>query len=145
MKPLHMALVLLSAACGCVSEPEPKELIRAGMTLPEFTVVTSAGDTVSTSMLAGSVSVITFFNTGCDDCRRELPRLQEAMERNPSVRFLCIAREEADSSIAAYWRANCLTLPYAPQTDRKVYSLFATEGIPRTYVSGADLRVTATY
>ena len=140
-----MSLAIILFVSSCVTDNEPRELVGAGSKLPQFTVVTSAGDTVSSESLIGHESVITFFNTSCGDCRREFPRLQQAMEEHPEVTFLCIAREEADSTIAAYWKANGLTLPYSPQPDRKVYSLFATAGIPRTYVVAPDLTVTACY
>lgn len=144
MKTLLPLAIILSVS-SCVTDEEPHEYVKAGSELPKFTVVTSTGDTVTSESLKGRESVITFFNTSCGDCRRELPSLQQAMEEHPGITFLCIAREEADSTIAAYWATNGLTLPYSPQPDRRVYSLFATAGIPRTYVVAPDLTVTACY
>ncbi len=131
--------------CGCVTEEDDAWSLSAGDNLPDFSVVMADGDTVTSASLAGSVSVITFFNTGCEDCQRELPELQRAMEINPNVTFICIAREEEHESIERFWSDNKLTLRYSPQPDRKVYSLFASAGIPRSYVVSPDLVITSVH
>lgn len=137
--------VTVLATAGCITDSDYTRSLGPGDMLPEFTVVTSDGDTVTTASLAGTVSVITFFNTSCRDCQRELPKLQQAMMEHPDVRFLCIAREESAESIAAYWADHSFTLPYSPQSGRQVYSLFASSIIPRIYVVSPDLVITAAY
>lgn len=133
---------------GCITdalEEESAYEIGVGDPLPEFTVVMSTGDTVRSRELRGTTAVIAFFNTDCVDCRRELPRLQEVYDscsrRGGGVRFMCIAREQDSASIADYWTAHSLTLPFSPQPDRAVYSLFASSFIPRLYVSSPELRI----
>lgn len=135
------------ATMGCVNDPDPDDArsLGPGDPLPDFEIVMSTGDTVTSQSLAGQISVITFFTTECEDCRRELPKIQKAMEENPDVRFICIAREETDPDIADYWRDNGLTLPYSPQPDRKIYSLFASSIVPRVYVISPALTITASY
>ena len=49
------------------------------------------------------------------------------------------------SEIETYWRDNHLTLPYSAQTDRRVYSLFASSGVPRIYTVDSRLTVTAVF
>lgn len=148
MKKILYAIVaaIMLPLGGCVLDDDvrPRSL-GAGDRLPEFTVVMSTGDTITTASLAGHTSVITFFSTACEDCRRELPRLQQAMEQYPHVKFICIARQESDKTIDAFWRSHGLTLPYSPQPDRAIYSLFAESIIPRIYVSGPDLVIRETY
>lgn len=121
--------------------------LGVGDPLPEFTVTMKDGSTVNSADLAGSVSVISFFHTSCPDCQEEFPILQEAYERSADtgVRFICIAREQEDPEIEEYWTANGLTLPYSPQPDRRIYSLFASSIIPRTYVVSPDLVITAAF
>ena len=122
--------------------------IAPGDTLPEFHIELDDGSKLSTSDLRGKVSVLVFFHTGCPDCQRELPVIQALYNKyqgNPSVTIYCISREEAARDIEAYWDTHGLTLPYSAQEDRSVYNLFSEQGIPRVYVSGADLRVYSTY
>ncbi len=135
-----MLLTVLALTGGCVTEKDrPAYSLQKGDSVPHFEVVMNNGQLFSTPMLAKKTSVIAFFNTGCSDCRRELPEIQKAYEtclkEGLSVIFACIAREEDAASIAVYWEQNGLSLPYSAQTDREVYSLFASGGIPRIYVA----------
>ena len=143
------SLMLLICA-SCVTDPdESADSLQAGDMLPEFSVRRADGSTVSRESLAGRPSVICFFNTGCEDCRRELPELQRAFEMSSELencpRFVCIARDEKEADIARFWADNGLTLPYSPQEGRAVYELFAKSVIPRIYISSPSLRIIASY
>lgn len=144
---LFVALFVLAAVLtACISEKDgPRYALETGDELPAFTLTMGDGSRISSGDLAGTVSVIVLFNTSCADCRNELPVVQAVYERCSSgesgVRFLCIARDEDAESIEAYWAGNALTLPYSPQHGREVYSLFASEGIPRIYVVSPELTV----
>lgn len=131
--------VMLTAMSSCtVSNDEklPADIISVGSQLPQFTVIQNDGRTFTTTSKADSALVLIFFNTECKDCQRELPIVQRIYnEMHDSVRFLCISRAEADSSVSAYWKKNAFNMPYSAQPDRGVYSLFANRTIPRIYIS----------
>lgn len=136
--------LVMAALTGCVNErEEPVWSLQVGDRLPEFEITLNNGDMVTTESLRGSESVIVFFNTSCVDCRRELPELQklydECILQNRPIRFICISREEGAASVAKFWEENNLTMPYSAQTDRRVYNLFASSGIPRLYEADKDL------
>lgn len=138
-----MGLVIL-AFTGCVNErEEPVWSLQVGDRLPEFEITLNNGDMVMTESLRGSESVIVFFNTSCGDCRRELPEIQklydECILQNRPIRFICISREEGAASVAKFWNENHFTMPYSAQTDRRIYNLFASSGIPRLYEVDKDL------
>lgn len=141
-----VAAVLMLAASCVKEEPQSGATLGIGDSLPHFTVTDSHGNEVSDLSLRGCWAVITFFNTECADCRRELPELQSYYDQYAprGVRFICIAREESQHDIEAWWSANNLTMPYAPCDDRSVYSLFARTGIPRTYISSPEGLICAT-
>lgn len=140
--------VALFLACAgtvsCISESmdEPGiDKIVAGDRLPDFEVKMNNGLAVCTDDLSGKVSVITFFNTLCPDCRKELPVLQKVYERyagNDSVAVVAISREEGADDVARYWSQYGLTIPYSAQEGREVYELFCTSGIPRVYISDRE-------
>lgn len=142
-KVFFLLLPFITVSC-IIDKDEPASSLAAGDAVPEFEVMMSDGSMWTSGMLAGKVGVIVFFNTGCADCRRELPILQQVYESvgNP-VEFICIAREERGETIEAYWRSHGLTMPYSPQEDRKVYEMFASFGIPRIYVTDPDMRIYA--
>lgn len=148
-------LILLATGCKVVDDDdemeEVKEYVRVGDRLPPFTVQTVMGDgtpgTFSTARLTGQ-TVIVFFHTACSDCQRELPRLNDYYQRHcdeQGFQMVAISREEEAESIAAFWQEQGLTLPYSPQPDRSIYSLFASSVIPRVYVCTAQGVVTQVY
>ena len=47
--------------------------------------------------------------------------------------------------MSRFWEENHLTMPYSPQSDRTIYSLFALRTIPRIYLSDASLKVQRTF
>ena len=137
-------MVMLAATMTACVEEDPTDdsnIVTVGDALPRFSVSTAEGAVVSSDSLAGHRSVVVFFNTSCSDCREELPRvdsLYREMAAATDFRLICIAREESKESIARFWNEKGLTMPYAPQQDRSVYSLFARSIIPRIYICSAD-------
>ena len=140
MKHLTVPLALLMlVSCIRESGTDGPEL-GPGDRLPEFYVTLQDGSSLSTSDLSGEVSVIVFFNTGCPDCRKTLPLIQQLYDRYESAefRFLCISREEGAAEIAEYWTEHGYTMPYSAQESREIYNLFATYAVPRIYISDID-------
>lgn len=141
-----VVLVFLISCVSCIREEvgERIQYIQPGDELPDFTVTMNDGTVLDRNSLEGKVSVLVFFHTSCPDCQRELPvvqKLYEHLQGDSRVVIVCISREEAAGEVASYWLRNALTLPYSAQPDRKVYSLFAEEGIPLIYISDEACRV----
>ena len=149
MKSLIRVIISVFLLVGCTIDhkdsPDSDEtsLIRVGDRLPSFSVdvITSDGTGVfSTERLTGR-TVIVFFHTGCSDCQRELPELNDYYLRHrsePGFQIVAIAREEQQESIAAFWQAHQLSIPYSPQSDRHIFNLFATQTIPRVYICSPE-------
>ncbi len=137
---LTSLLCSLLLLCACVTDKEePEWYLKAGDALPSFEVTTISGEKVSSADSYSTELVIVFFNTTCKDCQRELPVVQAQYEENMKLpvgersRYICIAREEGAADIEKYWTDNHLTLPVSAQTDRSIYSKFASIGIPRIF------------
>ena len=139
--------VCLLFVCGvgipsCITEDEDRGTIEleVGDTLPVFSVQLTNGRTITTGSLRGRPSLVVFFHTGCKDCQKEFPVLQQIYEDyGDEVEFVAVSREENAADIASYWAEHHLTIPYSAQEDRTVYHLFAKMSIPRIYVSDQDL------
>lgn len=116
-----------------VPSPEGKTPSVAENTLsPEGNVRRS---TFSTDRLTGQ-TVIVLFNTGCSDCQRDLPLLDAYYRQHQGdagFQMVAISREEPEASVAAFWKAKGLLIPYSAQEDRRIYNLFASSIIPRIY------------
>lgn len=135
------ALLTIFCLASCIKDRIPQGAdLEIGERLPEFSVTMNDGSTVSTADLLGDISCIVFFHTGCPDCRKTLPLIQELYDRygNWTARFVCISREEGAGPVAEYWSANGYTIPYSAQDDRRIYNLFATFAVPRIYISDRD-------
>ena len=149
MKKLLFLFSLLCILVSCTDtetteNTEDYSLIHVNDSLPTFSVETSDGTVYSDLSLRGSVAVIVFFNTGCSDCRQELPQIESFYEKyrnNPQVKLIAISREENAEDIAAYWNSAGFSFPYSAQTDRTVYSWFASQNIPRIYITDPEGRV----
>ena len=146
-----VAFVSLFFLAGCITSGDETvygSKIKVGDTLPQFSVTTNTGTTVSDESLQGAVGVIVFFYTPCTDCKHDMPIVNEVYERlrdNNGIRWIAISRSEGEEAVSAYWTSNDFTLPYSAQDDRAVYDLFAHSGVPRIYVSDANGVVRALY
>ena len=150
MKPLFRVLMMAFLLVGCTIDehedlPNPGEsdIIKVGDRLPSFTVdilTESGAGMFSTERLTGP-TVIVLFHTGCSDCQRELPKLNDYYLRHrddQGFQMVAIAREEGQESIEAFWQAQKLSIPYSPQPDRRIFNLFATQTIPRAYICSTE-------
>lgn len=144
MKKVVGLFLALSMLVGCVvdehdEEADKEDLVRVGDRLPSFSVDVIDGDSTyvfSSDRLTGR-TVIILFHTGCSDCQRELPELNDyylGHRSDPGFQMVAIAREESVSEIAAFWQEKGLVIPYSPQDDRRIYNLFAFVTIPRVYI-----------
>ena len=137
-----LILFVLAVFHSCISDDSDKESQGAnlvvGDSLPVFQVTMNDGSTIRTSDLLGDVSVVVFFSVDCGDCRVELPEVQRLWDRQMGVPIVLIARENSAEAIEAFWQQAQLTMPYSPQSDREVYSLFASSRIPRIYICDAQ-------
>ena len=129
------------------------ENVGVGKKIPQFSVKMSDKSTFSSQLLSGHRAIVVFFYSGCGDCHRYLPtlnRFYESLRADPEgefrdVRLICISRADHAERIARYWADAHFSLPYAPETDRRVYDLFGAHRVPTTYVFDAQALCVATY
>lgn len=150
VKTLIRLLLLPLLLVGCVTDEHHDEadadatsIVRVGDQLPDFSVEVIDGSSRTLFNIGNleGMTVIVFFHTGCVDCQRELPELNSYYlrhQKEPGFRMVAIAREESEESIADFWQQHNLSIPYSPQTDRRIYNLFATQYIPRVYICSAQ-------
>ena len=138
------AVVFAACSMGDDDDGEVTEYVKVGDRVPAFSVETVLADgstaMFSTARLTGE-TVIVLFNTSCSDCQRELPRMNDYYLQHcgdKGFQMVAISREEGAESVAAYWKEQGLSIPYSAQTDRRIYNLFASSIIPRTYFCSAD-------
>ncbi|GAB3652537.1 hypothetical protein GCM10027594_27090 [Hymenobacter agri] len=137
-----LGLLLLCSLRSFGQAPE----VQVGQVAPAFTVQNDAG-TVRSADLKGKIVLINFFATWCGPCMQELPHVQELQQRyhnNSKFALLVIGREHSQAEITAFKTQKKFDLPFYPDEKRTVYSLFASEYIPRNYLLDAEGRVVYT-
>lgn len=131
------ALLCAVLSVSCIKDDEPQEFeLSVGDRIPEFSVEMADGTTVSSGSLQRGVALVMFFHTSCPDCRNTLPSVQMIYQQyNSNIKILLISREQNADEIALYWDEMGYSMPYSPQSTRRVYNLFATSRVPRVYIS----------
>lgn len=153
-------ILLAMAASSCLSESDDESKstkISIGNDVPAFTADVTLTDTADWRYCAqgnyaydsqsaiGRRGVVVFFHTLCNDCRRELPVIQafyDKVKADSTISLVCISRAESNSEVLQYWDQQRFTLPVSPQPDRRIYEMFASSVIPRTYIIDRRGKVT---
>lgn len=112
--------------------------VKVGDMTPRFEIELRDGAKVTSDELKGKVVLLNFFATWCPPCRKELPRLQteiwEQLGNRDDFAVLVLAREQGWDKIDPFMQDHKYTFPVFPDLNRKVFSLFAEQSIPRNVV-----------
>ena len=134
-KLLTIALILIAPLLSKAQEPDPSTLLKVGDTAPVFSFEIEKGKTVNIQDYRGKVVLLNFFATWCGPCREELPVVQKEIwdkySSNSKFALFIFGREEGWDKVLPFKTANNFTFPMLPDEGRKVFSLFATQYIPR--------------
>jgi peroxiredoxin len=124
------------------AQSDTTTLTRIGDKAPVFTCKTITGKTVDISKLRGKIVMINFFATWCGPCNLELPVLQKNIwdkyKNNPGFELIILGREHNEKEVSDFVKSKNLTMPFAPDPNREIYKLYATQFIPRNVIIGKD-------
>jgi peroxiredoxin len=132
------AFILFAPLFSRAQQADPSTLLKIGDTAPVFSFEIDKGKSVSIQDYRGKIVLINFFATWCPPCRMELPRVQkeiwEKFSANPKFALFIFGREEDWDKVLTFKNTNKYTFPMLPDESRKIFSLFATQSIPRNVV-----------
>lgn len=144
MKKLIIPILLLLSVSINLRAQDNSTRVKTGEQVPAFTVKMFDGSEINIRELKGKVVLLNFWATWCPPCRQELTRVQkDIIDRfqGKDFVFLPISRQEKYETVKAFREKTGYTFPMGLDTDRKVFSLFATETIPRNFVIGKDGKI----
>jgi thiol-disulfide isomerase/thioredoxin len=147
------AVLAVAAGAANANEPAVTSLLtplnlvgyRPGTRPPPFRGYTLDAQPLSTSELRGKVLVVNFWASWCQECRPEMPLLEQ-LHREFASRGLMIiginSREHKDT-VGRYARDLGLTFPLVLDQDGTINHAYGVIGLPTTFISGRDGRAVA--
>lgn len=164
--PIFMAAVLFcTASCGnsgkkgnaesqqavkseAVAPVDSDTYVNVGDIAPDFTVEMLDGRKITLSELKGKVVLVTFWATWCPPCNMEFRAIPEKLLKpfggNEDFVFLPISREETRETVLEkmeLFKEEGVAFPVGIDPERKIYSQYAKQTIPRNYLIGKDGKV----
>ena len=118
--------------------------VHVGDSAPSFMLSDTNGAEFVLDDLRGKVILVNFFATWCGPCLQELPHVQKLWDdnrENGDFALIVIGREETNESVTAFQSKHGYSFPMASDPERSVYSLYAKELIPRTYLVSRDGKI----
>lgn len=127
------------------AEVEATTLVHVGDLAPDFSVEMLDGRTITLSELRGKVVMVCFWATWCPPCRQELAHLQEGVIDHfagKDLVVLPISRGEQRDVVEAFITKTGYKFAVGLDPERKIYDLYASNFVPRTFIVGKNGKVT---
>lgn len=133
--PLFFYVTILTAQNP--NDYEETNLVKVGQPAPDFSYINEAGKKVQLSHLQGNVVLLHFFTTWCAPCIREMPMLEtEVWDLYKEKKFtvLSFGIGHNDEELNKWASAKKLSFPIYADREKRIYDLYATSYIPRSYI-----------
>jgi cytochrome c biogenesis protein CcmG/thiol:disulfide interchange protein DsbE len=116
-----------------------------GAQAPDFSLVSTEGETVRLSDLRGRPVVVNFWASWCGPCIHEFPLLREAAERHAAddLAIVGVVWDDGPEAAAAFMEEHGGTWPALLDPQARVAEAYAVLGPPETYFIGRDGRIVA--
>lgn len=115
---------------------------------PDFSVRTLDGSTFTLAdhlAADGRPLFLNLWATWCGPCRAEMPILQAASEAHPEVRFVGVAIEDSEGSVADFVAEIGVTYDIGLDDDNVVRDAYPTLGMPTTFLIDPDGSIAKTH
>lgn len=117
------------------NQPGAQVSLQEGDSAPDFTLTGEDGTEVSLSQFQGKPVVLTFFDTGSEQCRSALVEMQTAYETYAAQGFVALAVSSGESAemVTAYKQELNLTFPVLLDADSSVKQRWGVNSAPSAF------------
>jgi peroxiredoxin len=134
-----IVFAMAALLAGCNVTPE---FAVQGQRVPQYAAADLGGREVRLQDLHGEVVLLNIWATWCYPCRREMPGLEE-LHRELSASGLNVVAVSVDAAGAAgeireFLDELGLTMQVLHDSRSEISRVFATRGVPETFLIGAD-------
>ncbi len=137
-KSILTTLMLLIWGASAVFSQDEFTLAKKNTQAPDFNFEVKPGELKKLSDYKGKVILITFFATWCGPCRAELPYVEKDIYKkyagNGNFELLIFGREHDWATVNKFKADQKFTMPFYPDPERKIFTLYASQNIPRNFV-----------
>ncbi len=134
-----VALVLLAVTITTQAQEIKKEIpadygyiVSIGQQVPNFSMTTIDGKTISTSDLKGKVVMLQFTASWCGVCRKEMPHIEKDIwlkhKDNPKFALFGIDLDEPKEKVVKFGKDIPVSYPLALDPKGGIFYLFAAQG-----------------
>ena len=131
---IAVAVLYITKEYYSASKDNDSTLTKIGQPVPEFQLTTLSGEEMNIKDLKGKVVLLNFFATWCPPCMAEMPHLQTdiwELHKNDDFILLAFGREHTKAELDSFNLKKGFDFPIIADTDRSIFSKFATQNIPR--------------
>ena len=136
------ALLPLSLSCGKAADFRP---LKVGDPAPPYAAVTVDGDTISLARMHGHAVVIKTWATWCPPCAAEMPGFQRLFamfgDSGLVVIGVSVDQQGAEASVRDFVAQHALRFTIAADPEQRISRVFATIGVPETFLLDRDGRI----
>lgn len=108
--------------------------VAEGSEAPDFSFVTTDGETAKLSDYEGKVVLVNFWATWCGYCIEEMPAMQKITENYPEVVVLAINRGDTEPEARAFAQKNNYDFVWGLDDEGEIQKLYPSNGIPYSII-----------
>ena len=122
--------------------------LRIGAKAPDFEIETIDGEDVTLSQMKSKHTLVIFWATWCENCKEEIPRINEALSlfKRADVDIIAISIDEDESELKKYVKANGISFKVASDLlgwEGRIVTDYAVYATPSMFIVNRDMNIVA--
>ena len=135
---------ITSSTDGSAASGKPSvRFVKNPRPIPELTMTTLDGKTITNKDLAGKVVIVNFWATWCAPCRAEIPDLVklQTQYKDQLIVIGVLSEDEPGPHVSQFVADYKINYPIVPETQQLSAAFPGIYALPTTFMVGPDLRM----